>query len=218
MSELAPLWLSLRVTLCALMLVVPLGLAISLVLAFRRFPGKVLVETVLMLPLVLPPTVIGYGLLLVLGRGTAFGQWLNDSLGVRLLFTWQGVTLAAAVMALPLFVRTAVSALSSVSASLLEAARLDGARPLALLTQVLVPLSSRGLLAGTLLAAARALGEFGATLMVGGSIPSKTETLPLVLYNAVQSGKDQVALITALWLTLAAFVLVWLVNGMHKAD
>ncbi len=219
MTDLSALWLSLRVTLLTLLLVLPLGLALALLLAFRRFPGKAVLETLLTLPLVLPPTVIGYGLLLVLGRGTAFGHWLNESVGVQLLFSTTGIVVAASVMALPLFVRTAASALSAVDPALREAARLDGANRWGLLWHVLLPLASRGLLAGALLAAARALGEFGATLMVGGSIPGKTETLPLALYNAVQSGQDRMALGTALWLTVGAFVLVLLVGRLHhRAD
>lgn len=216
MTDLSAVWLSVRVTLFAMMLVLPLGLALALLLAFRRFSGKIILETVLTLPLVLPPTVIGYGLLLVLGHGTPLGKWLNESAGVQLLFTGPGIVIAAAVMALPLFVRTAASALSAVDPALLEAARLDGAGHGGLLRHVLLPLASRGLLAGALLAAARALGEFGATLMVGGSIPGKTETLPLALYNAVQSGQDRVALATALWLTLAAFLLVFVVSHLHR--
>ena len=216
MTDLSALWLSVRVTLGALILILPLGLGLGLVLAFKRFPGKAALETLLALPLVLPPTVIGYGLLLALGRGTPFGMWLNESVEVQLLFTTPGIVIAATVMALPLFVRTATSAFSAVDPALLEAARLDGAGRWGLLVQVLVPLASRGLLAGALLAAARALGEFGATLMVGGSIPGKTETLPLALYNAVQSGQDRVALATALWLTLAAFLLVFLVSHLHR--
>ena len=207
-----PLWLSLRVTLAALVLVVPVGLALAALLAFRRFPGKALLETLVTLPLVLPPTVLGYGLLLLLGRGTAFGLWLNDTLGVRLLFTWQGAALAAAVMALPLFVRTVAVAFASVELSVRESARLDGAGGLTLFLRVLVPLSAHGLRAGLLLAAARALGEFGATLMVAGSIPGKTQTLPLALYSAVQSGDDTVARGAALCLAALAFVLVWAVG------
>ncbi len=214
MNDLAPLWLSARVTGAALILVLVPGLAIALVLAFRKFPGKALLETLLTLPLVLPPTVVGYGLLLALGRGTAFGQWLNESAKIQLLFTEAGITIAATVMALPLFVRPVTAAFSSVEPDLLEAARIDGAKPGSLFFRILLPLSARGLLAGTLLAGARALGEFGATLMVGGSVPGRTETLPIVLYNAVQAGQDHTALIAALWLTGTALVLVWIVNRL----
>ncbi|MGC4047704.1 MAG: molybdate ABC transporter permease subunit [Armatimonas sp.] len=216
MNDLAPLWLSARVTGAALVLVVIPGLAAALLMTFRRFPGKALFETLLTLPLVLPPTVVGYGLLLTLGRGTTFGRWLNESAHVQFLFTETGITIAAAVMGLPLFIRPVSAAFSAIEPDLLEAARIDGARRSALLFRILLPLSTRGLLAGTLLAGARALGEFGATLMVGGALPGRTETLPIVLYNAVQAGQDHQALVAALWLTGTALVLVWLVNRMGR--
>jgi molybdate transport system permease protein len=187
----------------------PLGILAAWWLAHGRpFPGKTLVETLLTLPLVLPPTVVGFYLLRLFGRGTAVGLWINDRVGLRLLFTWQGAAVAAGVMALPLFVRTATAAFASVDRELLEAARTLGAGERVLLTEVIVPLSYRGLLAGLTLAFARALGEFGATLMVAGNIPGRTQTLPLALYADVQAGKNQEALIYTLILTLAAFALL----------
>jgi molybdate transport system permease protein len=181
--------------------------------AGRPFRGKALVVTLLTdLPLVLPPTVVGFALLLVLGRGTAWGRWLNDAAGVRLLFTWEGAALAAAIMALPLFVKTAAAAFASVDADLVEAGRTLGAGEATLLWRVLVPLSHRGLLAGATLAFARALGEFGATLMVAGSIPGRTQTLPLALYAAVQAGKMRDALVYATLLFLVAFLLLAVVG------
>lgn len=216
MTDLSPLWLSLKVTLAAVCLVVPVGLALAALLAFRRFPGKPLVETLLALPLVLPPTVVGFGLLLLLGRGSSFGRWLNDAAGVRLLFTWQSAALAAAAMALPLFVRSATAALAGVERDSLDAARLDGAKNLAILGKILVPLARRGIVAGLLLASARALGEFGATLMIAGSIPGVTQTLPLALYEAVQSGNDARARWLAGGLALAALALVGLTNALQR--
>lgn len=212
MPDLSPLWLSLRVVGAAMALVVPLGMALAALLAFRRFPGKAVVETVATLPLVLPPTVVGYGLLLALGHGSGLGRWLNDRVGVSLLFTWPGASIAAAVMALPLFVRTASAALASVDRSLLDAGRVDGASVGALWFCVIVPLAARGLLAALFLATARALGEFGATLMVAGSIPGRTQTLPLALYHAVQAGDDIAARAAAVWLVAIAFALVALVG------
>lgn len=217
MPDLSPLWLSLQVAGTALALLLPFGILAAWWLAFGRpFPGKILVETLLTLPLVLPPTVVGYYLLLTFGRGTAFGQWLNDFAGIRLLFTWQGAAVAAAVMALPLFIKSASAAFSSIEPELLEAGRTMGAGEDTLLIRVTIPMAYRGLLAGLALAFARALGEFGATLMVAGSIPGRTQTLPLALYAAVQAGKSREANFYTLLLTFTAFVLLSLV-GIYQS-
>ncbi|GAB4459130.1 MAG: molybdate ABC transporter permease subunit [Armatimonadaceae bacterium] len=214
MSELVPaLLLSLKVTLTATVLAVVPGMMAAWWLGTGKpFRGKSLIETLLTLPLVLPPTVVGFGLLLLLGRGTAWGQFLQDQLGIQLLFTWQGAAIAAGVMAFPLFVRTATAAFASVDEELLEAGRTLGATEGRLFLSVLMPLSYRGLLAALTLAFARALGEFGATLMVAGSIPGETETLPLALYAAVQGGRDADATLYALVLTAVAFVLLGTVS------
>lgn len=192
-----------------MVLLAPLGILTAWWLAYGRpFRGKLLVETLLTLPLVLPPTVVGFYLLLLFGRGTAWGHWLNDVVEVRLLFTWQGAAVAAAVMSLPLFIRTATAAFAAIDRELLEVGQTLGAKNLNLLIAVIIPLSYRGLIAGLVLSFARALGEFGATLMVAGSIPGRTQTLPLALYAAVQAGKDQEALRYTLLLSLVAFILL----------
>jgi molybdate transport system permease protein len=215
--DLSALWLSLQVAGTATLLILPFGVLTAWWLAYGRpFRGKGLIETFFILPLVLPPTVVGYGLLLLLGRGTRWGEWLNDSAGIRLLFTWQGAALAASVMAFPLFLRTASAAFASVESDLLEAGRTLGATEWDLLRRVILPLSYRGLFAGLALAFARALGEFGATLMVAGSIPGRTQTLPLALYASVQGGKDQEALAAALLLTTTAFLLLGVLQLYEK--
>jgi len=201
----------------ATLLILPVGVVAAWWLAYGRpFPGKILLETLLSLPLALPPTVVGFALLLLLGHGTAFGQWLNDTVGVRLLFTWQGASLAAAVMALPLFVRTASAGFETVETELLEAGRTLGAPERTLLLTVILPLSYRAILAGLALAFARALGEFGATLMVAGSIPGRTQTLPLALYASVQAGHNRAALFYTALLALASFVLLGCVNAYQR--
>jgi molybdate transport system permease protein len=206
--DLAPLWLTVRIALGAMVIVIPLGIVTAWWLVHgRRFRGKVLLETLFTLPLVLPPTVVGFALLMVLGRGTSFGRWLNDT-GVELLFTWQGAVIAAAVMAFPLFMRSAAAAFAAIDKDLLDMARIYGASDAKALASVVVPMSYRGLAAGTLLACARAVGEFGATLMVAGSIPGRTRTLSLALYSSVEAGHDDQALVYAILLVLITIGLV----------
>jgi molybdate transport system permease protein len=215
-TDLTPLWLSLKVASAATLLLIPLGTLLAWWLARGRpFRGKALVETLLTLPLVLPPTVVGFALLLLLGRGTAAGAWVNDS-GLRLLFTWEGAAVAAGVMAMPLYVKSAAAALASVEVELLEAGRTLGASEGVLLRWVLLPLAFRGVLAGIALAFARALGEFGATLMVAGNIPGETQTLPLALYSAVQAGRDRQAWLYTGLLTAAAFTLMAAVGAWQS--
>lgn len=200
-----------------MLLVLPIGAGLSWWLSHGKdFPGKWLIQTLVTLPLVLPPTAVGFYLLLVLGHGTAVGRWLNDVPHLRLLFTWEGAGVAAAAMSLPLFVRTATATFSAVDETLLEVGRTLGAGDVSLLAWVIIPLSYRGLLAALSLAFARALGEFGATLMVAGSIPGQTQTLPLALYAAVQAGHDHDALIYTLILSAAALVLTGCVSAYER--
>jgi molybdate transport system permease protein len=216
MTDFSPLTLSLLVATAATLIILPLGTAAAWWLAFTRpFPGKSLIETLLLLPLVLPPTVVGFGLLLLLGKGTTIGRWLNDA-GVHLIFTWQGAAIAAAVMAAPLYIRTTSAAFASVDVELLEVGRTLGAGRGSLLRYVIVPLSFRGVLAGLALAFSRALGEFGATLMVAGNIEGKTRTLPLALYSSVQSGADREAMTYAIWLTVVAFIMLAAVSTYQR--
>jgi molybdate transport system permease protein len=203
----SPLWLSLKVAACAtgLSLLVGLLCAYSL-LRFARQGGwqhklSQIFDAGLMLPLVLPPTVIGYYLLVFLGRNGPLGAWLEAAWGIRLIFTWQGAALAAAVIALPLIYKAARAALESVEPTLLQAGRVLGLSETAIFLRISLPLAWRGIAAGALLAFARSMGEFGATLMVAGSLPGKTQTLSLAVYEAVQAG--QTAEASALvWVTL----------------
>lgn len=217
MPDISPLWLSVKVAGAAILMILPMGIALSWWLAHgKSFRGKGLIETAVTLPLVLPPTVVGFYLLLVFGRGTPIGRWMNDSAGIRLLFTWQGAAVAASIMALPLFIRTATAAFATVERELLEAGRTLGATESVLLLNVIIPMSYRGMLAGAALAFARALGEFGATLMVAGSIPGRTQTLPLALYSAVQAGSDTEARFYTVILTITAFVILGAVGSYES--
>ncbi|MCX6029687.1 MAG: molybdate ABC transporter permease subunit [Chloroflexi bacterium] len=207
-----PLILSLQVTAVATALILVAGLALALVLARRRFRGQVIVETLVNLPLVLPPTVVGYYLLLALGRGSPLVEWL----GVRVLFTWGAATLASAIVGLPLMVGAARAAIASVDPALENAARTLGSSEIEILWRVTLPLARRGILAGLVLAAARALGEFGATLMVAGNIPGRTQTLPLAIYDAVQNRQYGLANQMVLLTTAVAFLSLWAVRRFEQ--
>lgn len=187
------LGLSLKVAGWATAIDLVLGIAVGYALARLRFVGRNLLDTLLTLPMVMPPTVLGYYLLVMLGRRSWLGQWLHTHLGINLIFTWQGAVIAAAVVAFPLVFKPARAAFEAVDGQLEQAARVLGVSELSLFFRVTLPLAWRGILAGALLAFARALGEFGATLMVAGSIPGKTQTLSIAVYEAVQAGQDDVA-------------------------
>jgi molybdate transport system permease protein len=186
--------------------------AVGYLLARRRFPGRDLLDTALTLPMVMPPTVLGYYLLVLLGRRGALGGWLQETFGVSLIFTWQGAVIAAAIVAFPLVFKPARAAFEAVDGRLEDAARVLGLREAAVFFRVTLPLAWRGILAGVLLAFARALGEFGATLMVAGSIPGRTQTLSIAVYEAVQAGQDGIANNLVL-LTSATCILVLLAAG-----
>jgi molybdate transport system permease protein len=176
------------------LLILPGGVALGWLLARRRWPGKALVETLVALPLVIPPVATGLILLKLFGRRGPIGVFLEHTFGIEIVFTWKAVVLATAVMALPLLVRTARVAFEEVPPRLEEVARTLGAGPWRVFFTVTLPLARRGLLAGCVLAFARALGEFGATVMVAGMIPGETITLALGIYREVQLGHDGAAL------------------------
>lgn len=208
----AALALSLKVAGWATAISLVLGVAVGYLLARGRFPGRDLLDTLLTLPMVMPPTVLGYYLLVLLGRRSTFGAWLHDSFGINLIFTWQGAVIAAAVVAFPLVFKPARAAFEAVGGQLEQAARVLGVRELGVFFRVTLPLAWRGIMAGVLLAFARALGEFGATLMVAGSIPGKTQTLSIAVYEAVQAGQDDTANLLVL-ITSALCIGVLLLAG-----
>jgi molybdate transport system permease protein len=187
------LLLSLRVAGVATALALVAGVALGWVFARRRFPGRAFVEALFMLPLVLPPTVIGYGLLVAAGRRSVIGGWLYERVGYTIVFNWHGAVLASAVVALPLVLKSASAAFAGVDRTLEAAARTLRQSPLSVFVRVTLPLAWPGILSGALLAFARAMGEFGATLMVAGDIPHQTQTLSMAIYDAMQDGRDQAA-------------------------
>ena len=188
----SPLWISLKVAGWATVFSVLLGLPIAYGLAKARFWGRGLLEGVALLPLVLPPTVLGYALLVGLGSRSVLGHWLKH-IHHPLVFTWQGAAVAACIAGLPLFVTQARVALAAVDPDVIGAARTDGADFVRLAKDIYLPLARPGLIAGTTLAFARALGDFGATLMVAGDTPGQTQTMPIAIYDAVLSGDTHTA-------------------------
>ncbi|HEY3366169.1 MAG TPA: molybdate ABC transporter permease subunit [Symbiobacteriaceae bacterium] len=188
-----PVWLSLKVAVLATVLSLLLGVPLAWALARRRLPGSDFLGAVVTLPMVLPPTVLGYYLLLLIGRQSGFGRWLEHQFGVTLVFTWQAAVLAALIVAVPLVIRSAQTAFEGINPHLEAAARTLGRSELSIFFTVTAPLAWRGILAGTVLAFARAMGEFGATLMVAGNIPGRTQTLSVAIYDAVQSGNNDLA-------------------------
>lgn len=186
-GEWQAVWLSLQVSLVAMAASLPLGVAVAWLLARRKFYGKTLVETLVNLPLVVPPVVTGYTLLVLFGRNGWLGRPLEDWFGLRLVFDWKGAALASAVMAFPLVVRSIRLAFASVDAGLEQAARTLGAGPLDAFCSITLPLAWPGLVAGAVLGFARGMGEFGATIMISGNIPGETRTLPLELYNLLET-------------------------------
>ncbi len=185
--------LTLKVALWATAINLVLGVAVGWLLARKRFIGREFIDAVLTLPLVLPPTVLGYYLLVLVGKRGWLGSWLQESFGINLIFTWQGAVIAATLVSFPLVLRSARGAFEAVDTQLENAARVLGLGEWAVFARVTLPMAWPGILAGTLLVFARSLGEFGATLMVAGSIPGRTQTLSMAVYEAVQAGQDSEA-------------------------
>jgi molybdate transport system permease protein len=201
--------LSLRVAVLATAVNAVIGIPLAYALARRRFPGKAVVDLLVTLPLVLPPTVTGYYLIVLLGRRGWLGAPLYEATGWTIAFTWYAAVVAATVMALPLLVRTARAAIESVDRDLEKAAYTLGRSEWRTALEVTLPLARNGILAGLVLAFARALGEFGATLMLAGNIPGRTTTVPLAIYTAVQTGESAAALaLVGILTALSCVVLV----------
>ena len=191
-----------------------LGVAVSWWLARRPFFGREFVDALLTLPLVLPPTVLGYYLLVLIGKRGWLGAWLQDSFGINLIFTWQGAVIAATLASFPLILKSARTAFEAVDPRLEQAARVLGLNEWAVFFRVTLPMAWPGVLAGGLLVFARSLGEFGATLMVAGSIPGRTQTLSIAVHEAVQAGQDDkanvIVLITSITCLVALLAAGWL--------
>jgi molybdate transport system permease protein len=206
------LQLSLQVTAVATAALFFVGLALGVLLGRHKFRGQIIFETIIFLPLVLPPSVLGYFLLLALGRGSPLVEWFQ----LQIVFTWPAAAIASAIVGLPLMVQASRAAVASVDPVLENAARTLGSSEWEILWRVTLPLARRGVVAGLILGSARALGEFGATLMVAGNIPGKTQTLPLAVYDAVQSRRYDEANVMLLVLTSLAFAGLWCVRRLEQ--
>jgi len=200
------LHLSLQITIIATLIIAVLGLGLALLLARKDFPGKTLLDLLIALPLILPPSVLGYYLLVVLGRNGLAARILH----LELLFTWPAAVIAAVVVGLPLMVMAARSAIYDIDLEIENAARLSGASEWQLLRYITLPVARRGILAGVVLASARALGEFGATMMVAGNIPGRTQTMSMAIYDAVQNRQYDQANLMVMVMTSVAFAGLWL--------
>lgn len=207
-----PLWLSLRVAALSTILVVCVGTAAAYVLSRYSFRGKNLLDSLITLPLVLPPTVLGYYLLVLLGRTSPLGRFYELVFGAPLVFTWQAAVVAAIFHSAPLFIKTARAALESVDLRYEHAARSLGASQLRTFFRITLPLVANQISALAALSFARSLGDFGVTIMLAGDIPGRTQTLSVAIYDAVESGNGRLARILVLVVSLTAIAILWPAN------
>ncbi len=215
-NVLPPLLLTLKVSTLATAAATVPAVLLARIARVRDFPGRDVVDAILTLPMVLPPTVLGYYIIVVLGRRGILGAYLWDAFGISIMFTWEGAVIAAALVAFPLVYRSARAAFEGVDENLENAARTLGASEVRIFFRVSMPLALRGLLAGVMLALARAMGEFGATLMVAGNLPGKTQTLSLAVYSATQAGNDALANELVLLISLVCVALLVIVAKIIK--
>ena len=209
-----PLWLSLRVAVISTGIGLAIGLWLAWTLANRDFPGKEALDAAVTLPLVLPPTVLGYYLLVVLGRNSPLGHVYEWIFGSPLVFTWQAAVVAALFHSTPLLVKSARAAFESVDRSYERAARNLGASEMRLFWRVTLPLARRSILAAAALAFARSLGDFGVTLMIAGNIPGRTQTVAIAIYDAVEAGNGQVARVLVIIISAVALIVLTVANRL----
>lgn len=213
-----PVLLSLRVATVALALVAPVGIALAWVQARKIYAGRTVVDAAVLLPLVLPPSVIGYFFVVFFGRRGVVGHWLHSTFDIQLIFSPAAAVLASAAVALPMLVKTAQPAIESVPADLEAVGRSLGLGPLAVFFRITLPSAWRGIVAGLVLGFARAIGEFGATLMFAGNIPGRTNTMPLEIFAAYQAGDDRRALAYVVTLVAISCVVVMLATRLNPRE
>jgi molybdate transport system permease protein len=208
MSDWSIVWFTIRTAALAAALILPLGIPVAWLLARKRWPGKAVVETIVALPLVMPPVATGLILLKLFGRRGPIGSMLHD-VGIDVVFTWRAVVVAMMVMSFPLLVRASRIAFEEVPVRFEQIARTLGANEPRVFFTITLPLAMRGVIGGVLLAFARSLGEFGATILVAGNIPGRTSTVAVSIYNFVQLGQDGAAYRLLLFSVIVAFAAVW---------
>lgn len=222
-SDYYAILLSLKVAVVATLLSLPFGFAVAYIMTYKRFRGRIALDVLVNLPLTLPPVVVGYLLLLLLGQNGLVGKWVLQPLGIKLIFTWKAAVIATAVVGFPLMVRSMRTGMEAIDKHLIQASRTLGAGWLDTMLTVIAPLSVRGVLAGSILMFARGLGEFGATIIVAGNIPGVTQTIPLAIYEYVSSPRgDVVAMSLCLVsITISVIVLVfheWVGRRVVRVD
>jgi molybdate transport system permease protein len=205
---LSPIWLSLKIATISGLIVILTGTLVGRLLARTTFKGKAILETVLMLPMVLPPTVIGFFLIVIFGKNSLAGQAIEWIFNQPIIFTWYAAVIASAVVAFPLMYQSAKSGFQGVDLSIEEAARVDGASEWKIFLFISIPLASKALISGSILSLARALGEFGATLMFAGNIPGETQTLPTAIYIAIDSGNMAIAWAWVISIVIISFIML----------
>ena len=209
-AEVAALSLSIKVALFSLVVTFPFGLLVGWLLAKRTFPGKAFLNTLVMLPLVLPPIVSGYLLLILLGKHGFIGRFIYQTFGIEIVFSELSVVIAVSVISFPLLVRGIVTGMEAVPVELENAARTLGASPIKVFFTITLPMAHRGVIGGTILGFSKSLGEFGATIMVAGNIPGKTQTMALAIFSAVHLGEDVSVYRLVFISTVVAFAAIWL--------
>jgi molybdate transport system permease protein len=216
--DFSPLVLSLWVSTLATSIIALLGTLIAYALARKRFFGRTMLDAFTTLPMILPPTVTGYYLIILLGKNGIIGNRIYKLTGWTIMFTWQAAVIAATVVAIPIMIKSAKVAIESVDIEYEKAAFTLGKSEIETFFLVTLPLAKKGLIAGLVLSFARALGEFGATIMVAGNIPGKTSTMPLAIYSAFQSGEDQLATTLVIILTAVSIAVIYITTRISRTD
>jgi|SRR5665647_524223 len=214
---LSPIILSLKIASIATIFSFVLGIFFAYVINKKNIRGKNIWETLLILPMILPPSVTGYILLIAFGKRGLIGAFLLDQFGIQIVFTWVGAAIAACIVSLPLMYQNAKAAFTNLDPIYEQAGRTLGSSELKIFLTIVIPLSWPGIMSGTVLAFARAIGEFGATLMIAGNIPGRTQTIPTAIYYAVESGETEVANLLVLIMTLFSFILIFGLNFWLKS-